>query len=220
MIWFTQFRATSETGQLETREVRERKRAQRVTQLLTAFPHTLLRIVFPADSLILQARFASNETVADILTLIRDVIGHADRHDPQAEYYLYVTPPKQELTPLNSKLFDLDLVPAAQVFVGLRTKSGPSLNNMRLISEELRNKISSYSQADRIAAQLREESKPELIAASTSKPLSVPATLGDRAPRVDTEDDPMEGRSTSGSRDERRFQADLSKAPKWFKMGR
>jgi hypothetical protein len=95
------------------------------------YPYTVLRIVFDADEVVLQANFGPGESVSAAVSLVRE------RMDPSAaavsdSFYLRV-PPNIKLSSsdnTNKTFSELGLVPAAVLYFcwsGGTTRSGPAL---------------------------------------------------------------------------------------------
>ncbi|TMW63331.1 hypothetical protein Poli38472_002272 [Pythium oligandrum] len=76
------------------------------------FQTALIRVQFP-DRVTLQAAFHPTETVADVISHVRECL---DSEQSQRGFYLYVSPPLQKLAP-EKTLSELSLVPAAHTYL-------------------------------------------------------------------------------------------------------
>lgn len=112
--------------------------AETLRKKFERYKQSVIRVLFP-DRLILQGLFDSTETIADVMAFVSNYVSH-DVDD----FYLFTAPPK-ELLPPTKQLFSASLVPKALVYFG----SNVSIDHP--LKEEIRNKLSSSSGANRAA---------------------------------------------------------------------
>ena len=102
---------------LETEKLRE----ERLQRERAKYPKTIIRVLFHADRLVLQALFKPTDTVAELMAMVARYIT-ADCSP--GSFHLFTAPPKVILAPETS-LFDLKLVPSGLVYFG-STAAGPT----------------------------------------------------------------------------------------------
>ncbi|CAL1284646.1 unnamed protein product [Larinioides sclopetarius] len=96
-----------ENQPLLTKDQRQRK----VLDKLAQYKKTVIRVYFP-ERLVLQAVFQTTETVQDVHDFVRNYL-----EDRNLNFYLYITPPKEKLSPSKS-LIETMLIPAAVIYFG------------------------------------------------------------------------------------------------------
>lgn len=99
-------------GPLKTQKLREQDERRRAEQ----FGPIPVRVHFP-DGSIVQADFKALETLASLHKLVQQCM-----LPNLAQWYLYVTPPKQALKDHNLTFYKAGLLPAANVLVGMDSK--------------------------------------------------------------------------------------------------
>ncbi|CAN6448976.1 unnamed protein product [Victoria cruziana] len=91
---------------LKTRKIREEEEAARRSK----FTKSVIRIRFP-DGYIVEAKFHPTETVENLMEFVKKIIAQ-----PDIPFYIYVTPPKQQLRDMSKDFFSVGFVPGAIVY--------------------------------------------------------------------------------------------------------
>lgn len=99
-------------GPLKTQKLREQDERRRAEQ----FGPIPVRVHFP-DGSIVQADFKALETLVSLHKLVQQCM-----LPNLAQWYLYITPPKQVLKDLSLTFYKAGLLPAANVLIGLDSK--------------------------------------------------------------------------------------------------
>jgi len=161
--------------------------------------HCVIRVQFP-DRLVLQARFKSTDTVADLMDFI-------NKHTEPDDYHLFTIPPKVILERAVS-LLDAGVVPSAVVHYGTSTQKDhillPSLieklaTAAKLNSVSLRNSRSN-SKVSRGGVSQMEAAQPSSTNEEAVRPNN--PQIADRQPQAASSTEPSD-----------------DKKPKWFKLG-
>ncbi|XP_031480536.1 plant UBX domain-containing protein 1 [Nymphaea colorata] len=91
---------------LKTRKIREEEEAARRSK----FTKAVIRIRFP-DGYIVETKFHPTETVASLMEFVKKIIAQ-----PDIPFYIYITPPKQQLKDMAKDFFSVGFVPGAIVY--------------------------------------------------------------------------------------------------------
>ncbi|KAG7354525.1 PUB domain containing protein [Nitzschia inconspicua] len=162
-------RIASENQGFTTKAMRDLEKLKRAN----VYSHTQLAIQFP-NAIIVKANFLPQETVQAVIDGLREeiLIQQQDNDGtillPSLE--LYVTPPRR-LLEANKKLHELDLVPAAKVYVSWKSPlpSPPNDNNNN-------NNIAWFIQPDKLLPQ---SSSTSTHAQGPAMPTSMPIVQKD-----------------------------------------
>ncbi|PKA61360.1 hypothetical protein AXF42_Ash020336 [Apostasia shenzhenica] len=91
---------------LKTSKMREAEVAARRARITKA----IIKVRFP-DNCILEAKFKPSETIKCLVDLLMKVISR-----PDLPFYLYTTPPKEQIKDLSKDFFSVGFVPGAIVY--------------------------------------------------------------------------------------------------------
>lgn len=91
---------------LKTRKIREAEAVARRARVTKA----VIRVRFP-DNYILEAKFKSSEEIQKLVDLLRKVIAR-----PDLPFYLYTTPPKEQIKDFSKDFYSAGFVPGAIVY--------------------------------------------------------------------------------------------------------
>ncbi|GFQ83624.1 tether containing UBX domain for GLUT4, partial [Trichonephila clavata] len=138
-------RTELENQPLLTKEQRDRQ----ILEKLSRYSQTVIRIYFP-ERLVLQAVFSTTETVKTVQDFIQGYLT-----DINLNFYLYITPPKEKLTP-SKTLLEAMLIPAAVVYFG------SSIQLPFYLMENLRNQLSDPRAAALAASESRKENSSNI----------------------------------------------------------
>lgn len=98
---------------LQTAQIRELRKEGKFSR----YPRCVVRFHFPNGTNV-QAVFRPAESVAALHDCVKECLT-----EENLSFYLYTTPPRKVLIDMKQRLVDVDLVPAAIVYVGSETKS-------------------------------------------------------------------------------------------------
>ncbi|GFW41308.1 tether containing UBX domain for GLUT4 [Trichonephila clavipes] len=138
-------RTELENQPLLTKEQRDRQ----ILEKLSRYSQTVIRIYFP-ERLVLQAVFNTTETVKTVQDFIRGYLT-----DINLNFYLYITPPKEKLSP-SKTLLEVMLIPAAVVYFG------SDIQLPFYLMENLRNQLSDPRAAALAASESRKENSSNI----------------------------------------------------------
>ncbi|PNF41431.1 hypothetical protein B7P43_G13793 [Cryptotermes secundus] len=195
-----------------TNAQRSLEESKRVLSQLNQYRQTVIRIHFP-DRTVLQGTFFPLETIKAVMNFIR---GHLE--NPDIEFHLYTTPPKNILTP-EMRLIEAGCVPNTIVHFG--TKNHASFDSKTYLREAILTQFTSPSAATLAACQSR-AIEPGVPAASFSTPahLSQSGSISHLEGKTSEVEQPMNidsGPSSSIQVPQRENGAPSNKIPKWFK---
>ncbi|GFT78810.1 tether containing UBX domain for GLUT4 [Nephila pilipes] len=138
-------RTELENQPLLTKEQRDRQ----ILEKLSRYNETVIRVYFP-ERLVLQAVFNATETVQTVQDFIRGYLT-----DKNLNFYLYITPPKEKLSPSKS-LLEAMLIPAAVTYFGC------DIQLPFYLMENLKNQLSDPRAAALAASESRKESNTNI----------------------------------------------------------
>jgi tether containing UBX domain for GLUT4 len=193
------YRVGNSENLLETKQQRERREQNKHNK----YESTVIRICFPYDKLVLQAVFKPEDTINDAIKVINSHL-----KDNVKDFYLYSSPPKNILK-LDSTLMDLNLVPAALIHFGVKSMSTESV-----LKPELKEKITSYKLAAKIALESRRITRN--LTPNESSVHSIPKQSVNLSENIEKESySSSDSRPTDNSNKEKE-----TKIPKWFKKNK
>ncbi|KAM5135218.1 tether containing UBX domain for GLUT4 [Mantella aurantiaca] len=173
-------------------------REAQLKEKLQRYPKVVLRVLFP-DRFMLQGFFRVTETLESVREFIQSHL-----QEPEIPFYLFITPPRTELTDDSETLFQAHLFPAALVHFGSLEQRDHYLRPHLLTDPK------SPSQADVVVARAMPR-----VSASCSAPvledLPGPSAQSQRAPENYEEEHRISGSP-------QQVQRDASKVPKWLKL--
>ncbi|XP_075436107.1 LOW QUALITY PROTEIN: tether containing UBX domain for GLUT4 [Ascaphus truei] len=181
----------------ETPLMTEALRESHVKEKLERYPKVVLRILFP-DRYVLQGFFRPTERVGAVREFVRSHLS-----DPELPFYLFITPPRTELTENSQTLFQANLFPAAVLHFGSEVQRAPFLHQSFLDDP------TSPSQADTLVAR----SMQRVLAPVLENVAALNPGEAHRAPETSTD---QHGEPVSESL--RPVQSDPGKVPKWLKL--
>ncbi|KAK1290497.1 hypothetical protein QJS10_CPB18g00507 [Acorus calamus] len=91
---------------LKTRKIREAEEAKRRAKITKA----VIRVHFP-DNYILEAKFQPSETIQCLVDLLQKVLAR-----PDLPFYLYTTPPKEQIKDMLKDFYSAGFAPGAIVY--------------------------------------------------------------------------------------------------------
>ncbi|XP_068666122.1 plant UBX domain-containing protein 1 [Aristolochia californica] len=116
---------------LKTRKIRESEEAARRSRMTKS----VIRVRFP-DNYTLEAKFHSSETIQSLIDLLRKVVAR-----PDLPFYIYTTPPKQQLKDMSMDLYTAGFVPGAIVFFSydaLKVDENAAANSGPFLRDDIR----------------------------------------------------------------------------------
>lgn len=201
--------------QLMTREMRERHKKR---YLLTK-----LRIKLP-DRLEIEATFSVLETLGDVVQFVREQL-----RDESWPFYLFVTPPRTVLSPLQyeATLGELELVPAAVLMLAFGTPRAALKVEQPFLKPALLADITEHDFVDLSSAAAGHTAAPEEPAARSAneKLLSImqklrfekkPAAAASAAAAADDEDADPDDKAAAAAA----APSNERKVPKWLKLSK
>ncbi|KAL1451410.1 hypothetical protein WDU94_005789 [Cyamophila willieti] len=108
-----------ENGQLMTKAMRDLNTAKRTLATLYQYNYSVVRLHLPGG-LVMQALFKPLESIGKVKAYVKTLL-----KDPNLDFYIYLTPPKQILQD-SSTLLNLHCVPTSNFYLAVRDTSNPS----------------------------------------------------------------------------------------------
>ncbi|XP_044269281.1 tether containing UBX domain for GLUT4 [Tribolium madens] len=185
-----------DNANLMTSAMRNLEESKKQLRQLHKYKQSVIRVQFP-DRSILQGSFKPSETVKDIKDFVTSYL-----EDPNVDFHLYTTPPKNILSE-ESKLLEIGCVPGALLHLG--TNDGGS---SVCLKSTLRDKFTTNSKASLAASHMRQKgTRPESPTVEMGQDESI-----DTLTEVNAA-----GPSTQPTSYERKVIKSTEKVPKWFK---
>lgn len=203
-------RAEMEEAPLVTNAQRSLEESKRVLSQLNQYRQTVIRIYFP-DRTVLQGTFLPLETISTVMNFIQ---GHLE--NPEIEFYLYTTPPKNILKP-EMRLVEAGCVPSTIVHFG--TKNNASFCCKTYLREAICTQLTSPTAAT-LAACCSRGIEPGVHAVSSPTPAHLSQSGRISHLEGKTSEPPMNigsGPSSSSQVPQRPDGAPSNKILKWFK---
>ncbi|KAJ9592777.1 hypothetical protein L9F63_015555 [Diploptera punctata] len=196
-----------EDAALVTSAQRSLQESVHVLKQLNEYRRVVIRIQFP-DRTVLQGTFVPMETVSIVMDFVRRYL-----QDPNIDFHLYTTPPKNILSP-GKNLIEVGCVPNALLHFGTNDTSCTTY-----LRESIMMQFSSPSAATIVACQSRGivASPRPLSAPLQMKPSKKPSHISER--KSDDQPSTSSQRRVNSSRQSMFRQGGGSdrKIPKWFK---
>ncbi|KAL0270550.1 UNVERIFIED_CONTAM: hypothetical protein PYX00_007925 [Menopon gallinae] len=192
--------ADLENAPLMTSAQRELEKNKKILSLLNQYKKTVLRIKFP-DRTVLQGTFSSVEKVANVEKFVASYL-----QNPDSQFYLYTTPPKERLKS-DSNLLECNCVPCAVLYFGLTSEAPEAKHYLR---SDVLEKFSSPSAAALTAYQSRGLFlSPKKNAKETANVETVRSNASIPEPSTST--------SSQDGQPQEQGSSPPFKVPKWFK---
>lgn len=99
---------------LKTKKIRDAEAAARRARITKA----IVRVQFP-DNYVLEAKFQPSDSISTLIDLLKKVISRTN-----LPFYLYTTPPKQQLKDLGTDFYTAGLTPGALVYFSYESPKG------------------------------------------------------------------------------------------------
>lgn len=146
---------------LKTRKIREAEAAARRAKVTKA----VIRVRFP-DNYILEAKFKPSEELKRLIDLLMKVIAR-----PDLPFYLYTTPPKEQIKDFSKDFYSVGFAPGAIVYFSYDLPKGSELVTTASARPYLREDILSLNGLDFPRKQVNHASSDgEILIAEVSPP--------------------------------------------------
>lgn len=194
-----------EEAELSTAALREEKRLKKLEKLYNRYPRCVVRVQFP-DRAVVQGVFKSTEAVRDVAEFLKNFLKR-----PQAEFFLYTTPPKTILD-ADTKLCDIG-IPGVLVYFGTKdtSSSNKRSSSLHYLKDDIIKKAISPDIAQNVANFFRKRQDGDAdqkVPMIVSDP-NTSSTSQSRQTSNSSNSKPAANRPASGS--------NANIVPKWFK---